>query len=367
MSASEILSTINPSLFLSDVLGDGDKLVDIKKRLQAGELTQSEALEIVEDEITKIIADYSATTVLLKAEEANQNVTQDIISNYGSRDNLLIVSEVIFHNREEYQKLYEQLKAGMQDKKNFDKKQCFANIRFLLEKNPSVKIGQIEKEAGLRLGYMARLEKPDNTAEPSVEFIVSAAKLLNVSLDSLMLVDITALSSTEEYLRSFLEKLQKDTQKDTISWEKESASYLNDSLKHIATRPDEVHDLFTTSQEQVTDGLGRIGYELYFASNAFGLNTSFTGDCFNCEIATGTKVYLLNVRDSIIPVNSSIEIWMSSKNGGSQFLIRDQEGSPLASLVKSLYALAQEQDRHPKIKDTLRAAIDEYLKNDLPF
>ena len=52
-----------------------------------------------------------------------------------------------------------QLEELMSEKKNFDKSVCFSNIRELLRQNPDVKIGQIEKEAGIRLGYMSRLEK----------------------------------------------------------------------------------------------------------------------------------------------------------------------------------------------------------------
>lgn len=364
MGTSNADSTKNNDSEYFDITIRNQDFYKIQELLSKGDIS---AIKALRDLYGKTEQEYQYFQKLLSSEETDEDAEQKIKASVGSRENLITACMVIERELEKYRELLGDLSTSG---RNFNKKVCFANIRYLLDKNPSVKIGQIEKEAGLRLGYMARLEKPDNTAEPSVEFIVSAAKLLKVSLDSLMLVDMTALSSTEEYLRKFLEKLQKDTQKDTISWENEPASYLNDSLKNVTTSPDKVHDLFTVSVEQVKNSAGYFGHELYFASNAFGLNTFFAGDCFNCEILSGTKVYLINVGNSNIPLasnNSTIEIWMSSKNGGSQFLIGDQEGSPLAPLVKSLYALAQEQDRHPKIKDTLRAAIDEYLESDIPF
>ena len=91
----------------------------------------------------------------------------------------------------------------MKNNKHYDKKTCFENIRVLLKKNPGVKIGQIEKEAGLRLGYMARLSKEDNTAEPSLEFITTAAKMLGVSVDTLLFQKLSELTSTDEFLLKF--------------------------------------------------------------------------------------------------------------------------------------------------------------------
>ena len=64
---------------------------------------------------------------------------------------------------------------ALDDFKNFNKYTCFNNIRALLKVNPDVKIGMIEKEAGVRLGYMSRLEKPDNSSEPTLEFVATAA------------------------------------------------------------------------------------------------------------------------------------------------------------------------------------------------
>ncbi len=67
----------------------------------------------------------------------------------------------------------------------FDKKTCLANIRMLL-RNSEIKIGQIEKAAGCQPGYMSRLEKDGNTAEPSVEFLTVAAHMLKSSIDAII-------------------------------------------------------------------------------------------------------------------------------------------------------------------------------------
>lgn len=132
----------------------------------------------------------------------------------------------------------------MKKNKHYDKKTCFENIRTLLKKNPDIKIGQIEKEAGLRLGYMARLSKEDNTAEPSLEFITTAAKMLGVSVDTLLFQNLSELTSTDDFLLKFLEKVIAETKNGKAEWvEKKVENYkhiisiknASAELKHIFT------------------------------------------------------------------------------------------------------------------------------------
>lgn len=108
-----------------------------------------------------------------------------------------------------YSDLLTKLNAALDNYRNFNKGICFSNIRLLLKQNSDVKIGQIEKDVGVRLGYMPRLEKTENTSEPSIGFVVTAAKFLGVGLDTLLLVDLSGLTPTEQYLVSFIDKLQK--------------------------------------------------------------------------------------------------------------------------------------------------------------
>lgn len=71
----------------------------------------------------------------------------------------------------------------------FDKHKCLANIRQLLQSS-DVKIGQIEKAAKCQPGYLSRIEKPTNTAEPSITFVSTAAEMLNTSIDTLVYASI---------------------------------------------------------------------------------------------------------------------------------------------------------------------------------
>ena len=168
-----------------------NKIADINSRL--GEL--DDALQRWEN--------ISAST---DSKEA-YNLAED----YGSEEKIQTRYKELEKERNQWTNYLTRLESLMGEHKNFNKTICFSNIRELLRKNPDVKIGQIEREAGIRLGYMSRLEKDGNTSEPSIEFIVSAAKLLKVSIDTLIAVDLTGLTSTEQYIVDFFDKLKADT------------------------------------------------------------------------------------------------------------------------------------------------------------
>ena len=85
----------------------------------------------------------------------------------------------------------------------FDKKRMLENISFLL-KEKGKKIGELETEAGVSVGYISRTSKDEN-AKPGIDFILKVAEALNISVDMLLKVDLTDLTPTEKYLLSFFE------------------------------------------------------------------------------------------------------------------------------------------------------------------
>ena len=96
--------------------------------------------------------------------------------------------------------------------RKFNKALCIQNIRYLLSKK-DVRLGDIERASGNYPGYLSRLEKPDNTTDPSIEFLMNAAEMLGVGLDELTKGKMEELSPNEEMLVAFLERLLIDTKK----------------------------------------------------------------------------------------------------------------------------------------------------------
>ncbi|ORT99074.1 hypothetical protein D081_2253 [Anaerovibrio sp. JC8] len=265
--------------------------------------------------------------------------------------------------------LISSLKKLLEDYKNFDKKVCFSNIRELISKNNDVKIGQIEREAGVRLGYMSRLEKEGNTAEPSVEFVVSAAKLLHVSIDTLISVDLTDLTPTEQYIAKFFDKLKEDTLADKLDWVRETV----DDLNHIdVDRDGDIeHPLFSfeTFREENGSAYPNEVTRIVFNSKSFGRETSIAGDCFNLRLKNGTRLYLMDIEacgsgnDFSAPYAK--EAWISIPFNGRQFLFTSQDDTPLAPLLETLFATVKDRMKHPKLNKDVMYAIDAFMNGDL--
>ncbi len=291
---------------------------------------------------------------------------------YGSEEQVGKYYKEVEIERDQWEELLKKLKELMTEYKNFNKVLCFSNIRELLRQNPDVKIGQIEKEAGVRLGYMSRLEKTGNTSEPSIEFIVSAAKLLKVSVDTLISINLTGLTPTEQYLVKFFDKLKADTLKDKLNWNRETAINLNkieaDWNGYVA------HPLFseeTFSKEPNCE----CSEEVVFNSKSFGPYTYIAGDCFNLRLKNGTTLYLMDIEKSIHKTNDTSifakEAWMAVPGKDKQLLVASKDNTPVAPILEVLFDTVKERMEHPKVNNDVMYAIDAFMKDDenddLPF
>ena len=78
----------------------------------------------------------------------------------------------------------------------------FKNIAFLIKQN-DLNIGDFEKSAGVSLGYISRSKKQHS---PSINFIVNTAKILGVSIDDLLTVDLE-----QKYIKNNWDKILGDT------------------------------------------------------------------------------------------------------------------------------------------------------------
>lgn len=269
----------------------------------------------------------------------------------------------------EWEYYFSELNKLISTYKNFNKSKCFSNIRELLRQTPNVKIGQIEKEAGVRLGYMARLEKEDNTAEPSMEFIVTAAKLLNVSIDTLININIKELTSTEQYLIKFFDKLKADTLLDKLDWKKEDAYTLNYMGQNSSGNVDhplfEYKTFFEKSDCEYPEEVERV----VFTSKSFNTNTFIAGDCFNLRLKNGTTLYLMDIEKTVSSLKDrnrkAKEAWIYVPSKGAQVLVTTLDTSPVAPALELLFSTVKERMEHPKVDNAAMYAIDAFMKDDL--
>ena len=324
------------------------------------------------DEVGGIMADLQAADEQMDAacEAKDAQTSIRLVEEYGSQ-------EAIRSKYQEYSKeqsfwghMLTELEELLTNKKNFNKSLCFANIRELLRQNSDVKIGQIEKEAGIRLGYMSRLEKEGNTAEPSIEFIVTAARLLKVSVDTLISVNLTGLTPTEQYIVTFFDKLKADTIADKLDWVRESAFNLNrvepDYNGYVWHPLFAEETFFEESECEYPNEVTRI----VFSSKAFGPKTYIAGDCFNLRLKNGTTLYLMDIEKSVHKINDpnayAKEAWVYVPNkGGCSYLVGTQDKTPVAPLLEGLFSTVKDRMEHPQINNDVMYAINAFMKDDL--
>ena len=319
------------------------------------------------DELNSELADLQDADERLDI--ADEETTAKIVEQYGSVEEIRSKYKALVKERNAWAHLLTQLEELQPSTKNFNKSLCFSNIRELLRQNPDVKIGQIEKDAGIRLGYMSRLEKEGNKSEPSMEFIVTAAKLLKVSLDTLVSVNLTGLTPTEQYIVNFFDKLKADTIADKLDWNIESADYLNrletDMNGYVDHPLFNLETFYEEGECEYPDEVTRV----VFTSRSFGPKTFICGNCYNLRMKNGTTLYLMDIEKSVHKLNDAgayaKEIWTYTPQVGCQFLVCSKDETPIAPLVDTLFSIVKERMQHPKLNKAVMYAIDSFMRDDL--
>lgn len=246
--------------------------------------------------------------------------------------------------------------------KNFNKYVCFNNIRALLKTKTDVKIGMIEKAAGVRIGYMSRLEKIENTTEPSIEFIATAAKMLDVSIDFLISEKIEEVTPTEEYVLKFLKYVNDDTECGKLYWHRQPNKILNNPTNLFFNYEQECHPLQTYDEK--TKNIASFHSFFYeedhviVADNIYWAkleNTDSDIYIFPCCIedrdenpdasVISYEIYMVTQENSIIPLCNTLKAC-------------DKVGKA----VKDLYTHIEIVLSHVNIDDKAKSVIDAYMK-----
>ena len=250
--------------------------------------------------------------------------------------------------------------------KTFNKEILFDNIYFLAKKRIK-KIGELEVEAGVSPGYISRTSKEKNT-KPSIDFVMNVAKILNVSLDAMLKINFTELTSTENFLLKFFQKLSEDTIASKLDWKRETAKELNNVQCDMNGNPEhpcfQVVDFYKDNKSEKIEHFNNI----IFCSKSFDVNTLIDGDCFHLKLKDGAVLYIFNLSQrnhNTADKNISVkEMWMYSKSG-LEFIYSTFGESKLATILESLYINIIENSYKPKVNSDVRYIIDAFMKNDM--
>lgn len=241
--------------------------------------------------------------------------------------------------------------------KCYNKYLLFQNIRELSKKH-NIKLGDIEKEAGVTVGYMSRLDKPSNATEPSLEFVLTAAKLLKTDVDSLININQSELSPNEQYVMNFLKKLTNDTSKDKICWELEKKDLLNT----IPADNYSINPLFDSEYFKDYPGYDGFVYKMIFNSNLYGKSTTISGNCYNTHISNDCILYVMKVNNVFSADTDAIEMWLYEVTSAKRKFLTSTVDYTLSNYVNVLYQAIETNAQHPTIDSDFKSAIDAFMK-----
>ena len=235
----------------------------------------------------------------------------------------------------------------------FDRKLLFDNIATLVKRS-DLKIGELETNAGVSPGYIARTSK-DGTAKPGIEFIIGVAEQLHVSTDLLLKTDLTKMDANATYLIGFVEKLIRDTVENKLYWERET----DEDLANLERDEDGYvnHPLFIA----VPNEYGNPG-NVVFNSRSYKYKTKIAGDCFNLKLQNKATLYIMNI--SALAESSAVkEIWIDVPHVGANYLCGTLSGTVFASAIENLYSYVAEELKHPSLRPDLKVIIDAYMND----
>ena len=246
------------------------------------------------------------------------------------------------------------------------KRTCISNIYFLAKRN-GIKIGDIEARAELSAGYISRLSKEDNKTPLSLDMVLAASELFEVSVESLLTCNFEAMTSTQDFLLRFIDKLITDTEMNKLRWNCETADFLNSMECDINGQvPHPLFDYIETWTPGETEYPDKISRAV-FASRAFGNTTVISDNCFNLKMKNCSTLYIMKVKDDDGRRNSreAIEFWMFKSGHGRLEYLCDDSDDILRDSIDRLYEVLQEDAKHPKMDDSVKSAIDAFMNDDL--
>lgn len=260
--------------------------------------------------------------------------------------------------------------------KRFKRDICLENIDYLLAQK-DIKLGTLETDSGNRPGYLSRMKSGKCTSDPSIEFLMTASDQLDVPLDMLVSSKVSELTPTEEFILNFLKRVIQDTEGDKLTWERESVAEL-DKLEIYTDNQgysSVLHPLYSVQEERTDDN-----YYQYPAYESLFFKRCGVKPCNNCYrarlIPTDQWLYIMECKkgDERIAWREDrfFEFYLVSFDSFGNATTKKvcntlDVSSPIRATISSLIKLIIVSLSHVHIEDTVKDAIDAYMKGIAPL
>lgn len=245
----------------------------------------------------------------------------------------------------------------------FDKNNCISLI-YDLARSRDIKIGQLEENAGLSKGYLARALNGDSTFSPPASSLVSIASQLGVTVDFLLNgIERDKLTSNEQYILNFVETLRNETLNGKIDWKTHSS--INRLFGQIRTTWSNIKDNDKSSAEYL--------YYKIISCNDNKFN-QVVGDIFSVSLPnTEDVIYITKVLNDIVINDENFNIDNYGDDIDYQLLINQgcktsiicstvMLNDKLKQAIIELYYLIRENNSKIELNKDIRNSIDSFMK-----
>lgn len=263
----------------------------------------------------------------------------------------------------------------------FDKRLCMDNI-YAIAKEKGIKIGNLEKAAGLSGGYLSKLSKEGNTAVPGIDSLLLIAQTLGVSIDALLSVNYKELNNDEKYLIAFIEKLIRGTESNMIAWEIEGGAYLSTNNTGGCLH----HPLFiripSAVESPVTGEPVECDYNVYQSRFLQYDDVKGFENCYHCDLGENSdKLYMMKLSlgnknyplkeldfDALFSENGyeefheEIELYLVNRMGKVNPLCSTYSaGTEVKKVINKLYTTVDSDGRFISMSSETRSVIDRFM------
>ncbi len=243
---------------------------------------------------------------------------------------------------------------------DFDKSVLISNISSLLKEH-GIKIGELEEILGISAGYISRAANSERKL--SIDVVWKIAQLFNCSLYSLLEIDRSNLSGRDKFYCAFLEKLIRETEDQSIEWEKELAEKLN--RENGGNHPLMSEETFYEESEcEYPEEVTRV----VMVSNSFDCKTAIAGNCYNTPLGDGAKLYLMSISKSVYRERDANafakEIWITNPNGEKSYMCSTKEGIEIGLYIEKLYSVIADKAKYSTLDAFAKQAIEAFMKGE---
>lgn len=245
---------------------------------------------------------------------------------------------------------------------NYDRSRVIRNI-YGLAKEQNIRIGDLEQEAGVSVGYLSRLMKDESKGSFSVELLCTLAEKLGSTLDGLVFNDKDELTDNETYFLDFLEKIILDTEKYELEW-----AMLDPIIKDASIIIK--HPLFRVVNEDEEDAYGNMHHKRYmqYESRFIDEGTPFIDrSAFRVRIDDehGVDLQIFNIGINYETAHKDerdvIEMYFIKSSQIEPIACSVLVGTQLSDKMHSLYDCIKNARSHLSINDNTRQIMSQYL------